>query len=71
MNHTILEEITNQDYSVIETRIQDGLKQSIEETDSKGVIFGLSGGIDSAVIAYLCNNSITVSYTHLTLPTKA
>ncbi len=58
MNHTILEEITNQDYSVIATRIQDGLKQSIEETDSKGVIFGLSGGIDSAVIAYLCNNTI-------------
>ena len=58
MNHAILEEITNQDYSVIATRIQDGLKQSIEETDSKGVIFGLSGGIDSAVIAYLCNNAI-------------
>ena len=58
MNHAILEEITNQDYSVIATRIQDGLKQSIEETNSKGVIFGLSGGIDSAVIAYLCNNTI-------------
>ena len=58
MNHAILEEITNQDYSVIVTRIQDGLKQSIEETNSKGVIFGLSGGIDSAVIAYLCNNTI-------------
>jgi len=58
VNHAILEEITNQDYSVIATRIQDGLKKSIEETNSKGVIFGLSGGIDSAVIAYLCNNTI-------------
>ena len=41
MNHKILEEITNQDYSVIATRIQDGLKQSIEETDSKELFSGL------------------------------
>ena len=58
MNHTILEEITNQNYNFITNRIQNALKQSIEETNSKGVIFGLSGGIDSAVIAYLCNNAI-------------
>ena len=58
MNQEILEKITNQDYNSISTRIQEGLKQKIEETNSKGVIFGLSGGIDSAVIAYLCNNVV-------------
>ena len=58
MNQKILEKITNQDYDSIANRIQNGLKQKIEETDSKGVIFGLSGGIDSAVIAYLCNNVV-------------
>ena len=58
MNQDILEKITNQDYNIIATRIQNGLKQKIDKTNSKGVIFGLSGGIDSAVIAYLCNNIV-------------
>ena len=58
MNRTILQNITNQDYSKIANRIQNKLKEKLKETNSKGVIFGLSGGIDSAVIAYLCNNAI-------------
>ena len=58
MNQEILKEITNQNYNSISTRIQERLKQKIEETNSNGVIFGLSGGIDSAVIAYLCNNAV-------------
>ena len=58
MNRDILQNITNQNYSKIANRIQNKLKEKIEETNSKGVIFGLSGGIDSAVIAYLCNNAI-------------
>ena len=58
MNQEILKNITNQDYNTIANRIQNRLEQKIKETNSKGVIFGLSGGIDSAVIAYLCNNTI-------------
>ncbi len=56
MNTDILEKIQKQDYGSISNRISDGLKQTI--SNSSGVIFGLSGGIDSAVIAYLCSLSI-------------
>ena len=53
MNQDILNEIIDQNYDHITKRIQDGLKNSIEDSGSKGVIFGLSGGIDSALILSL------------------
>jgi len=68
VNKEILEKITNQDYNSIAIRIQKRLKQKIEETNSEGVIFGLSGGIDSAVIAYLCNNSVKEKTLALIMP---
>ena len=68
MNQDILQKITNQDYSSIATRIQNGLQEKIEETHSKGVILGLSGGIDSAVIAYLCNNVVKEKTLALIMP---
>ena len=58
MNQDILQKIKNQDYNSISNQIQEGLKQKIEGTNAKGVILGLSGGIDSAVIAYLGNNAV-------------
>ena len=39
-------------------KIQNNIKKKILETNTEGVVFGLSGGIDSAVIAYLCNNAV-------------
>ena len=68
MNQEILKEIISQDYKIIAKRIQDGLVQIITNTDSKGVIFGLSGGIDSAVIAYLCHNAIKEKTLALIMP---
>ncbi len=68
MNQDILEKITNQDYSSIAMKIQKGLQKKIEEANSKGVILGLSGGIDSAVIAYLCNNIVKEKTLALIMP---
>ena len=68
MNQEILDEITNLDYSAISKKIQNSIKEKITQTNSKGLIFGLSGGIDSAVIAYLCANSVKENTTAIIMP---
>ena len=68
MNKEILDEITNLDYSSISKKIQNSIKEKITQTDSKGLIFGLSGGIDSAVIAYLCAGVVKENTTALIMP---
>ena len=64
----VLNKIIEQDYSSISNKIQNSLKQKLEEIKSDGVIFGLSGGVDSVVTAYLCANSIKDNTTALILP---
>jgi len=68
VNQEILDGIKNLDYSSISERIQNTIKQKITQFNSKGVIFGLSGGIDSAVIAYLCANSVKENTTAIIMP---
>ena len=58
MNQEIIDEIKNKDYSKITESIEDFLLEKIEKTNSKGVILGLSGGIDSAVLAYICKRKL-------------
>ena len=53
VNHEILSEIITQDYARIQNNIEEFLKNSVLENKADGVIFGLSGGIDSATVAYL------------------
>ena len=53
VNHEILREIITQDYARIQNNIEEFLKNSVLENKADGVIFGLSGGIDSATVAYL------------------
>lgn len=45
--------ILNLDYSKVETRIKHFIRDYVEKTDAKGVVLGLSGGIDSSVTAAL------------------
>ncbi len=68
MNQEILDEIKKIDYSSISKRIQDSIKEKTTQFNSKGLIFGLSGGIDSAVIAYLCAGVIKENTTAVIMP---
>lgn len=41
-----------------ETVITDFIRRKVEESGAKGVVLGLSGGIDSALVAALCRKAI-------------
>ena len=58
MNQKILDEIIHQDYATITNDIENFLIKQIEKNNAKGLIFGLSGGIDSAVLAYICKRAL-------------
>lgn len=49
-----MSEIINQDYDYITSDIRNFIKKQVEAACSDGLVLGLSGGIDSAVLAYLC-----------------
>lgn len=68
MNQEIINEITNQDYSKITNEIENFLEEQIEKNHAKGVILGLSGGIDSAVLAYICKRNLQDKTLALIMP---
>ena len=58
MNQDIINEIKNKDYASITEIIEEFLSEQIEKNHANGVILGLSGGIDSAVLAYICKRKL-------------
>ncbi len=68
MNQKIIDEIKNQDYLSITNTIEKFLLDKIKENNSEGVILGLSGGIDSAVLTYLCKRAIKDKTLALIMP---
>jgi NAD+ synthase len=46
------------DFPEVEKRIARFIKEYVSNTNAKGVVLGLSGGIDSATIAALCSKSL-------------
>ena len=68
MNQEILEQIKKQDYSKISKEIDKFLQDQVSQSKTKGLIFGMSGGIDSAVIAYLCARVFKKNSLALLLP---
>jgi len=68
VNQDILDEIRNQDYNKIIQSIESFLKDKISKSDAKGIVFGLSGGIDSVVVAYLCSKVFKKNSLALIMP---
>jgi NAD+ synthase len=68
LNKTLLQEIIQKDYQTIQSKIVRFLENEVSERQSSGVIFGLSGGIDSAVIASLCAVSLKEKSLALLMP---
>ena len=68
LNQSIIDEIKNQDYDTIIETIEGFLEKQIDKTQSKGVIMGLSGGIDSAVISYICKKKLKEKTLALIMP---
>jgi len=68
VNQDILDEIKNQDYGKIIQSIESFLKNKISDSNSGGVVFGLSGGIDSVVVAYLCSRVFKKNTLALIMP---
>ena len=58
MSKDIIDEIKNNDYASITETIEKFLSDQIEKNHAKGVILGLRGGIDSAVLAYICKRKL-------------
>jgi len=58
LNQDIINEIKNNDYASITETIEKFLSEQIEKNHAKGIILGLSGGIDSAVLAYICKRKL-------------
>ena len=65
---SILDELINQDYAEITKKIEEFLVKQVEENKAKGLILGMSGGIDSAVLAYLAKRVLKEKTLALIMP---
>jgi NH(3)-dependent NAD(+) synthetase (EC 6.3.1.5) len=71
LNQDIIDKIIHQDYASITDRIEKFIENEIEKNQAKGIILGLSGGIDSAVLAYICKKNLKEKTLALIMPDTA
>jgi len=62
------EEVLLLDYSAVSTRIKEWMLEQVERTSTTGLVFGLSGGIDSSVVAVLARQAFAGRCLGLILP---
>ena len=68
MNQDIIDKIIHQDYASITDKIEKFIENELEKNQAKGIILGLSGGIDSAVLAYICKRKLKEKTLALIMP---
>ena len=68
MFQDVVHKIIDKDYALISKKIEDFIISSVEKTKSRGVILGLSGGIDSAVMTILAKNALPKNTLVMILP---
>jgi NAD+ synthase len=71
LNQDIIDKIIHQDYASITDRIEKFIENELEKNQAKGIILGLSGGIDSAVLAYICKRKLKEKTLALIMPDTA
>ena len=71
MNQDIIDKIIHQDYASITDKIEKFIENELEKNQAKGIILGLSGGIDSAVLAYICKRKLKEKTLALIMPDTA
>lgn len=68
MSKQIIDEIINQNYPRISEKIEKFMHDQINLSNARGLIFGQSGGVDSAVLAYLCQRTMKKNSLALIMP---
>jgi NAD+ synthase len=63
LESNILENLLNLDYNRISTQIQHFISTRLDEAGAKGVVIGLSGGVDSTVTAHLAVRALSSKQT--------
>lgn len=66
----ILKGVKLMDYEKLTQKIYEFIKERIKNANAKGVVLGLSGGIDSALVATLCKNALKTNIFALLMPSK-
>lgn len=58
----------SRDWGIVTEQILDFVRRQVKEAGADGVVFGLSGGIDSTVTAYLCKKALADKCVALIMP---